>query len=92
MCPLNITHVILLQYTVQNRTDEIQKFSIKGFDKCGDPIYTNKIKWSASNNQIDKDGEFKADHINREVRISASLKNVTCSVVVKILIYRYFLI
>ena len=67
------------------KPDEIQKFSIKGFDQCGDPISTNKIKWSASNNQIDKDGEFKADHINREVRISASLKNVTCSVVVKIL-------
>lgn len=67
------------------KPDTIQKFSIKGFDQCGDPISTNKVKWSASNNQIDKDGEFKADLINREVRVSASFKNVTCSVVFKIL-------
>ena len=67
------------------KPDEIQKFSVKGFDQCGDLISTNKVKWSASNNQIDKDGEFKADYINREVRVYASLENVSYSVFVKTL-------
>ncbi len=67
------------------KPDEIQKFGVNGFDQCGDLISTNKVKWSASNNQIDKNGEFKADYINREARVSASLENVTCSVFVKIL-------
>ena len=67
------------------KPDEIQKFSVKGFDQCGDLISTNKVKWSASNNQIDKDGKFTADYLNREVRVYASLENVSCSVFVKIL-------